>query len=516
MVNEWWSIKAMVKYKREEHQYFDFLPGALIEIDLASRQIVFMNRIALSLFEYTPDDIAAGIPLRDIFQDDSEYARAIKVAESFGLESYQNRTSYTRYEKQDLYDFRMRAKARGEFLGECQGAFVLDDDQIPVGARIYVRDLSEQRELEARHIENEAKYRTLLEYSSDIIFLIDSQGVVQSINRAATKYLGLQAGQIEGKNISELFPPETVETFRGYLNKTFISGESAIYETPMPKTGKAAWVSTSINPVRDQAGNITAVLGVSRDVTGWKRAEESLEQALIDARNANKVKDQFLANITHEIRTPLTTITGFASRLKESLGENLKPAEQDYFKFINNSSQRLLRTLDSIINISELEAGTLQLDSKMHHLGQLIHLLCEKVTPEAEEKGLELHCELLTDDDKVQFDQYSVYHAIHNILQNAIKYTDDGSVTVRLERVAGKLQLTFTDTGIGISDEYRERMFQVFSQESEGLTKEYQGIGLGLALTKRYLDMNHIEIDVTSKKGLGSTFTLIFSDTADQ
>ena len=505
----------MHKDKREEYQYFDFLPGALIEIDLASRLIVYMNRIAFSLFDHSQADIEAGLPLRDIFQNDSEYARSIKVAEKFGLENYQNRTAYTRYEKQDLYDFMMKKKNGEFFLGECQGSFVLDNDLVPVGARIYVRDLSEQREQEAQHIVNEAKYRTLLEYSSDIIFLIDSKGVVQSVNRAATKYLGRSIDEIEGKNVSVLFPPQTVETFKGYLNKTFISGESATYETPMPTTGKSVWVSTSINPVRDRSGNITAVLGVSRDVTAWKRAEEGLEQALINARNANKVKDQFIANITHEIRTPLTTITGFTARLKESLGADLKPEEQDYFKFINNSSARLLRTMDSIINISEIEAGTLKLDSKLRRLGQLIQLLCEKVAPDAEEKGLELKCELRTEDDEIQFDQYSIYHAIHNILQNAIKYTDNGSVTVLLDRVDGELHLTFTDTGIGISDEYRERMFQVFSQESEGLSKDYQGIGLGLALTKRYLDMNNVKIKVASEKGLGSTFTLIFPKPED-
>jgi len=502
----------MSKYIREEHQYFDFLPGALIEVDLAHRCIVYMNRIALSLFEYTQTDIDAGILLKEIFQNDSEYERSIRVAEKFGLENYQNRTAYSRYEKQDLYDFMMRKKSGIGFLGECQGSFVLDDNKIPIGARIYIRDLSEQREMEAIHIQNEAKYRTLLEYSSDIIFLIDSKGVVQSVNRAATKYLGREINEIEGKNIAELFPAQTVETFRGYLNKTFISGESTTYETPMPTTDKAIWVSTSISPVKDRSGNVTAVLGVSRDISEWKRAEERLEQALIDARNANKVKDQFIANITHEIRTPLTTIIGFTGRLKKSLGKNLKPADEDYFKFISNSSERLLRTLDSIINISQLEAGTLQLDPKPHRLGQLIQLLCEKLAPDAHVKGLHLDWSILTDEDEALFDQYSIYHSIHNILQNAIKYTDAGSILIQLDRVNEKLQLTCTDTGIGISDEYRQRMFQVFSQESEGLAKDYQGIGLGLALTKRYLDMNNVNIHVESEKGFGSTFTLIFPD----
>jgi len=495
---------------RPEHKYFESLPGALIEVDLDTRTIIFMNRIAFSIFGHTQADLDAGLPLRDIFQSDSEYERSIKVAEKFGLESYQNHTAYSRYEKQDLYDFQMRKKTGEGFLGECQGAFVLDDDLVPVGVRIYIRDLSEQREQEAIRLENEVKYQTLLEYSSDIIFLIDANGIVISVNRAATKYLGRRVEEIEGKSLNDIFPPQTVETFRSFVNKTFLSGESATYETPMPRTNKSVWVSTSLNPVKDAFGNVTGVLGVSRDITAWKQAEEKLEQALVDARNASKVKDQFLSNITHEIRTPLTTITGFTARLKECVGDNLKPAEQDYFKLISNSSDRLLNTVESIIKISQIEAGTINLDPKLHRLGQLIQLLCEKLQPDAEEKGLALDYEFHTDDDQTWFDQFSIYQAIHNILQNAIKYTEKGNIKVELLKPGERLQLAIIDTGIGISDEYRQRLFQVFSQESEGLTKDFQGIGLGLALTKRYLDMNHVSISVESEKGLGSTFTLTF------
>jgi len=495
------------------YEHFEFLPGALIEIDLESRTILFMNRIALSLFGYTSTEVSSGILLRDIFDGDQEYERAVRVAEKFGLESYQNRTAYSRYEKQDLYDFRMLRKGGESFLGECQGAFVLDGDQVPIGARIYVRDLSEQRELEAKRLENEVKYQTLLEYSSDIIFLIDVNLVVLSVNRATTHYLQRSTAEIEGKSLEDLFPPRTVENIKSYLNKTFLSGKSATYETFLPGTNKAFWVSTSLNPVKDADGHVTAVLGVSRDITAWKKAEEKLEQALIDARNANQVKDQFLSNITHEIRTPLTTIKGFTARLKECMGENLEAAEQDYFKFIDNSSDRLLNTVESILKISQIEAGTIHLDPKLNHLGQLTQLLCEKLSPDAEDKGLTLAFQIQVEDDCSWFDQFSIYHAIHNILQNAIKYTQEGHISVVLDRSQGHLRLSITDTGIGISDDYRERLFQVFSQESVGLAKDFQGIGLGLALTKRYLDMNHVRIQVESQKGLGSTFTLLFPET---
>lgn len=500
----------MSDYLKEEHKYFEFLPGALIEIDLAARSIIFMNRIAMSLFNFTKEDIEAGLPLKDIFYTNPEYERSIRVAESFGLESYQNRTSYTRFEKQDLYDFMMKRKDGSKFLGECQGSFVLDENQVPVGARIYIRDLSEQRSNEAAHIENEEKYRTLVENSSDLVFLVSTQGVILSVNRAVSKYLGKLAENIEGKQVTDIFPPDTAETFIGYLNKTFIAGERATYETPMPTTNKSVWVSTTLNPVRDVEGNVYAILGVSRNITESRRAEKDLETALIQAQNANKVKDQFLANITHEVRTPLTTITGFASRLKQSLGDDLKPSEEDYFEFINQSTRRLLKTLDAIIDVSQIEAGALPITPRFLHLGRLLEMLCEKLRPDALKKGLNLEYIALTDNDKTWYDEHSIYQAISNIMQNAIKYTKTGGVKVQLARVDERLTITFADTGIGISEEYRKRLFQLFTQESEGLAKEFPGIGLGLALTKRYLDMNRVRIEVDSQKGSGSTFTLIF------
>ena len=489
---------------------FDFLPGALIEIDLSARTVIYMNRIAFSLFEYTQQDIDAGLLLRDIFINDSEYERSILVAESFGLDNYQNRTAYTRYEKQDLYDFMMMKKDGSEFFAECQGSFVLNEDNVPVGARIYVRDLSEQRLLEAAHIETQEKYRTLVEHSSDIIFLIDTNGVILSVNKASALYLNKEREEIEGKNISELFPDSTTATFKGYINKSFISGKSATYETPMPTTNKQIWVSTSINPVKDSDGNVTSILGVSRDITDRKRSEERLEQALVEAQAANKVKDQFLANITHEIRTPLTTITGFTNRLRMSLGADLKPEVEDFFKFIQSGSTRLLKTIDSIIKVSQLEAGAIPLTLKFFHLGPMLQVMHDKLLTDAKEKGIGLEYSNLAENDLVRADENSVYEAINNILLNAIKYTEAGGIIIQLVRVDSQLRLSVTDTGIGISDEYRQRLFQLFSQESEGFAKIYQGIGLGLALTKRYLDMNNILISVQSEKGLGSTFSLTF------
>jgi len=229
-----------------------------------------------------------------------------------------------------------------------------------------------------------------------------------------------------------------------------------------------------------------------------------------ETEKANKVKDQFIANISHEIRTPLTAISGFTGLLKKSLGEKAQSEQQDFFTYIESSSERLLHTVDSILNVSQLEAGTIQLAPHTLYLAQITQSICHELHPSADEKGLEFTFLSSTEDDKIRLDQYSISQAIFNIIHNAIKYTNTGDVTVQLKRVRKRLVLTVSDTGIGISDEYRQRMFQPFSQESEGFTKDYQGIGLGLALTKRYLELNKVQIQVESKKGEGSTFILTF------
>jgi PAS domain S-box-containing protein len=500
----------MGKFQRPEHTFFEFLPGALIEVDLGQRLVVFMNRIALTLFKIEKSQLEKGLPLRDIFLNEEEYGRAVAVAEKFGLDSYQNRTAYTRFEKQDLYDFLMLRADGSAFYAECQGSFVLDKQSVPVAARIYIRDLTEHRLTEAALQENENKYRTLVEYSSDLIWLIDPHGYVLSVNSAVSRYLGKAKEEVEGAKVSDLFKGTTAETFQSYLNKIFISGKSATYETTMPTSNKAIWISTSITPVYDSSGNITALLGVSRDITDRKKSQDLLEKALINARNANQVKDQFIANISHEIRTPLTAITGFTERLRQVLKSRLSTEERDYFKVIANNSERLLRTMDAILNVSQLEAGAIQLSPAPLHLTQLIQLVCDKLTPLAQEKGLDLNFTSSVNNDHVVLDEDCIYQAIQNIIENAIKYTHRGWVKVDLKENAKALILTITDSGIGISDEYRENMFQFFSQESQGLTKHYQGIGLGLAITKRYLDMNGVNIKVLSKKGSGSTFKLNF------
>ena len=203
-------------------------------------------------------------------------------------------------------------------------------------------------------------------------------------------------------------------------------------------------------------------------------------------------------------------LTPHTDLLSKRLEDNLSDKEHKLFGFIANSSNRLLRTVDSILNISQLEAGTINIQPRELDLASMVMQIFNELKPLADQKNLEFNLKSSEQLVMILADEYCIRQAISNIMENALKYTFEGSVMVSLARRNNQEVLKVTDTGIGISKEYQHRIFDAYTQESEGFTKNYQGIGLGLALTKQYLDLNNIEIEMESKKNIGSTFTMIF------
>ncbi|MEA3288161.1 MAG: histidine kinase N-terminal 7TM domain-containing protein [Candidatus Marinimicrobia bacterium] len=428
-----------------------------------------------------------GEPLSEVL---SEWPEALACIN----EHFETQTNISKIstDQQEHYDFQVTR--------------IVNLDGSNIGRLVVCRDNTEKITAQLDLAESQIRLKTLSNAATEAIF-ISEKGICLELNRTAERMFGYSLAEAIGKSSTDWIIPEHRDRFLENIQ----SGFDGPYEvTALRKDG-----STFLSDVRAklmQYKGRKVHITILRDITERKHAEERKEQALLEAHSANKVKDQFIANISHEFRTPLTSINGFISHLKHSLEKKLEPEELDSFMFINQSSERLLQTVDEILSVSQLEAGSLQLTPRLFHLGQLIHLICVELRPQAHAKGLEINCLDTVDDDNIWFDEYSTKQAIHNIIQNAIKYTDEGNVTVKLDRVDKQLILTISDTGIGISDEYHERIFQPFSQESEGFTKRYQGIGLGLALAKRFLDLNQVQLEVKSKKGEGSTFKLTFPE----
>lgn len=240
-----------------------------------------------------------------------------------------------------------------------------------------------------------------------------------------------------------------------------------------------------------------------RDITG--RVYSASEKS-------SQLKTEFLAQMSHEIRTPVNSILSFASLLKEEMTGKMSEDLYQCFEVIDNGGRRLIRTIDMILNMSQFqsdnyEAAFVDIDLADSFLEKLI----EEFKPAARTRQLNIFIEKYLPHAFVEADIYTLGQIFINIIDNAIKYTPEGEVKIVLYRnAASEICVDVSDTGIGISLEYMPHLFDPFSQEEMGYTRKYEGNGLGLALVKKYLEINRASILVRSRKNEGSTFTIIF------
>jgi len=261
----------------------------------------------------------------------------------------------------------------------------------------------------------------------------------------------------------------------------------------------------------------TSFLRLSANTIGTALVAErnAVEQERRVAREATRLKAAFLANTTHEIRSPLNVILGYSELVADNLIESGDENQIGYLSAIRRAGRRLLATIDQIVDYSRLEAGQFDARPETIDLAALVEALVSKNQPKAMQKGLALSCTIETLDSVVSFDHYCLEHAIANLLRNAVKFTDSGCVKARLYRSSdGNLHLEISDSGIGIDPAYLARLFEPFSQEDCGTTRRYEGAGLGLALTRRYAELNGASIEVQSKKGFGTAVTLHFGNSS--
>ncbi len=256
---------------------------------------------------------------------------------------------------------------------------------------------------------------------------------------------------------------------------------------------------------------VLAVAAVTSVVDRLREQGALLERSLDAALEASRVKSAFIANTSHEIRTPLNIITGYVDLIGEHLAAQNDESLKEYIEGTRRACTRLLRTIGNMLDISKIEAGALDLAPTQLEIGPWLKRLLADFRAMAEQKGIALTCTIEAPDASVVFDEYCLTQALTNLLDNAIKFTGRGSVTCRLYRESdGTLCLEIRDTGIGISEVYLPHLFEPFSQERSGLARQFQGSGLGLALTRRYLELNGARISVKTEQGQGTTFAIQF------
>ena len=433
------------------------------------------------------------------------------------------REAFTRATQEGVsYDKELRIRRPD---GSVRWVRVYGEPQMEGGDTARVRgafqDITEQKRREKVLQGLREKYQGLLEGAPDAIFVADMEsGQITEANQAAASLIGAATDEIVGRHQSELHPSEEAGKYQSLFkqaardteerNRVFIELEDGSQIFVETDSGEHVPVQISATRVKlgDERTGEEAFVGIFRDITEQRNREEALraakeeaEKARREAEEAARLKSAMLANMSHEIRTPLTSIIGFA----EAIGESEEAAGR-FAPLIEKSGKRLLETLDGVLNLSKLEAGQMEFDEETVGLKKEAETLVEELRPQAEEAGIDCRVETNGQPIRARADKGGVQIALRNLVSNAIKYTEDGEVAVRAYRDEGAAVLEVEDTGIGMDPEVAESLFEPFRQASEGLSREYEGTGVGLAVTKEAVDQMGGTIEVETEKGEGSRF----------
>lgn len=384
---------------------------------------------------------------------------------------------------------------QGEIKTVSASALILEMDEEPCLFSVSL-DITEKHKLE----EQLTQLATIVDFSDDAIHSKSLEGIIKTWNKGAEKMYGYAFEEVIGKHISLVIPPEYIQEEKANNLRVSNSETIAHYETVrMKRAGEQFHVSLSTSPIKDKLENIVGIAVISRDITERKKAEDS-----------SKLKDAFLSIISHEIRTPLNAIMGFSDILaKRNLGEK----EKEYVGIIKSAGDDLLRIINDIIDMSKIEAGTMVFEETRFGIRELFQTLNEITAARAGEKKLVMLFNCDKDVPEVlKGDQPHLLQILINLIQNAIDFTDSGTITVHArvvekEKLATLVEFSVADTGVGISLNKLKTIFDRFRQIEAHDTRKKGGIGLGLSIAKRMVELQGGNMTVVSELKKGSTFT---------
>ncbi len=356
----------------------------------------------------------------------------------------------------------------------------------------------------------------IIESSDDIIVSKTLQGIITSWNPAAERILGYSAEEAVGRHITLIIPRERWSEEDDVLARIGRGERVDHFETVrQAKDGRRLQISLTVSPIRDAEGNVVGASKVARDVTDRKLAEVEREkllasekQARTQAEEANRLKDEFLAVVSHELRSPLNAITGWASLLKT--GRLTDEQTQRAVGTIQRNAQLQNQMIEDLLDVSRIVSGRMRLDIRPFQLIDVIEAAIDVIRPAAEAKGMRLQTFLDPVAGPVAGDPDRLQQVMTNLLSNSVKFTPRGGrVQVQLHRVNSHVEIMVTDTGEGIGSEVLPFIFERFRQGGTGSTREYGGLGLGLTIARHLTELHGGTITARSEGlGKGAQFTV--------
>jgi len=357
---------------------------------------------------------------------------------------------------------------------------------------------------------------TLLDNLPDPIYFKDRLSRFLRNNRAHLKLFGLtEPAEAIGKTDFDFFGEEHARQAYEDEQEMIRTGQGMTKEEKETwPDGRVTWALSTKLPLRNPRGEIVGTFGISRDITDQKRAEEVLKKAKEAAEEASRTKSQFLANMSHELRTPLNSVIGFANILLKNKAHNLRPEDLTFLERILANGKHLLGLINEILDLSKIEAHKIELVTTPINLSELVRETVIQQEGQVRDKPVKLIVDIPTQVAPLQTDPQRLKQVIINLIGNALKFTEQGSVTVRVvtEPSTGEpLRIEVADTGIGIPQERLGVIFEAFQQADASTSRKYGGTGLGLTISQALCQLMGYRIEVSSQVGVGSTFSVLLA-----
>ena len=358
--------------------------------------------------------------------------------------------------------------------------------------------------------ESEEKYKLFFEKANDGIFTINKLGNIKSFNPFAEKQTGYKKKEVIGKNFKEFVEPSSLSKAEECFKRTVIKGES-VQKCEISikfKDGSICPFEMNTTPIRSRSGKVTGGQVIARDISERKRIEERLELANLELEKADTLKNEFLANTSHELRSPLTSIIGFIRMVLDDLTAT-KQEEKEILNDAHNNAIHLLSIIDDILDIAKIEAGRMEFSLEEIDVGDILNEVKSLTYVQAKQKDLDISIEIDSDKLlKVYADRQKLKQIFVNLIGNSIKFAERGCIKIKAYAKKGDKYATveIADKGIGIPKGKINKLFEKFSQIEGSFTRKKRGTGLGLTISKSLIELMNGKIELHSD-GIGKGTT---------
>ena len=402
------------------------------------------------------------------------------------------------------YEIEFKTKAGKIMFVSVNASLIFDTVGKPSYISGALRNITDQKRTE----DEIAMLAYSLKSVSECVSITDLDDKILFVNESFLKTYEYDRNELIGNQISIVRSKNNVQEIVNEILPATLNGEWKGVLFNRRKDGSEFPIRLSTSVIKDKNDKSIGLIRVAKDITVHKKAEKELIEAKNKAEESDRLKSAFLANMSHEIRTPMNGILGFAGLLKEPM---LSGEEQlEYIDIIEQSGNRMLNIINDIVSISKVESGQMEVSIKETNINEQIEYIYTFFRPEAEKKGIQLYVKNSLPSKKtiIKSDREKIYAILTNLVKNALKFTHTGTIEFGFSPKTKSSELEFyvKDTGVGIKPEHKQIIFERFRQSNDSLNRNYEGAGLGLAISKAYVEMLGGRIWVESVEGKGSTF----------